>query len=431
MIRSRSLRIFAVVLIAATLTVAAFGAGLQVGALSAQRPPISASLTSPRATNSPVPAAVSPENEPLLDMSLISEAWGLLKEQFYGELPQGKALTYSVLRGLLAQLGDQHTVFLEPKHAALANADIEGHFEGIGARVEAVEGVGILLSYIFPGQPAANAGLQTGDLVLAVDNTDVTHMTSTEAVMLIRGPSGKPVSLKIRRDNGEPFDVAITRARIDVPSVERKSLADGKVQYLALRDFSSTAATQVADGLKQAMTTEPDGIILDLRGNPGGLLEAAIKIGSLLVPDGDIVLERFKNGTERSYERRGRFMLGDTQLIVLVDGGSASASEIVGGAVQDAGAGVLLGTKTYGKGSVQQPNGLSDGSQIRITIAHWFTPKGRAIDGVGLTPDIEVSVSKEDVQSKRDLQLERAVSLLSTSEGRAELSSLKARAAGN
>jgi carboxyl-terminal processing protease len=168
------------------------------------------------------------------------------------------------------------------------------------------------------------------------------------------------------------------------------------------------------EALKAALAKKPAGLILDLRGNPGGLLDAAVNIGSYFVPEGNIVIERFQDGHEEVHSRKGTYLLGDTKMAVLVDGGSASASEIVAGAIQDAGTGKLIGEKSYGKGSVQLPNALSDGSQLRVTIAHWFTPKDRGIDGVGLTPDIVVPLTDDDRQAKRDPQLDRAVEFLTT-----------------
>jgi carboxyl-terminal processing protease len=196
--------------------------------------------------------------------------------------------------------------------------------------------------------------------------------------------------------------------------VEAKTLAGGKVEYVALSEFSSVASGRLEEALKTALAKKPTGLILDLRGNPGGLLDAAVNIGSYFVPEGNILIERFQDGRQQEYPRKGSFLLGDTKLAVLVDGGSASASEIVAGAIQDAGTGKLIGEKSYGKGSVQLPNKLSDGSQLRVTIAHWFTPKDRAIHGVGLEPDIVVPLTDDDRQAKRDPQLDRAIDFLTT-----------------
>jgi len=378
--------------------------------------PVAPTAPMPSATPTPAPrpspAAVAGRDEDPVDEALIREVWGILQKQFYGDLPQGKEVTYNAIRGIVERLGDQHTAFVDPKSAALFNSDMEGSFEGIGAQVELAEGGGVRLRYLFPNQPAEKAGLRPGDVIIAVDGKDITKLSLLEAISLIRGPRDTRVVLTIRRGQEQPFDVTVTRARIEIPVVETKTLANGKIQYVALSEFSSIAPNRLADALNKALATRPTGLILDLRGNPGGLLDAAVRIGSYFVPDGPILIERTKDGSEKVYNRTGRYLLGSTPLVVLVDGGSASASEIVAGAIQDAGTGVLIGEKTFGKGSVQLPNTLSDGSQLRVTIAHWFTPKGRGIHGTGLEPDVKVSLTKEDAAANRDPQLDRAVQYL-------------------
>jgi carboxyl-terminal processing protease len=358
---------------------------------------------------SPTPGA---EQDLALDQSLFDEAMNLLEDQFYGDLPAGEDVTYNAIRGVVDHLGDRNTTFVDPEMAALFDADMEGHFEGIGARVDLHEGGGVVLEYLFPEQPAEKSDLRVGDIIIKVNGEDVTQLDLIEAIGKIRGPDGSEVTLTVVRDGGEPFDVTLTRARIEIPVVEAKTLADGKIEYIALSEFSSVAPPRLATAVNKALAKKPAGLILDLRGNPGGLLDAAVRVGSYFVPDGNIVIERTKDGGEREYERRGRYLLGATPLAVLVDGGSASASEIVAGAIQDAGTGVLIGQKTYGKGSVQLPNNLSDGSQLRVTIAHWFTPKDRGIHELGLEPDIAVEMTPEDREAERDPQLDRAVEWL-------------------
>jgi carboxyl-terminal processing protease len=343
-----------------------------------------------------------------LDAQLFNQAWDLLQKQFYGELPQGSEITYDAIRGIVDRLNDPHTAFVDPNEADLLNADMEGHFEGIGARVDLAENGGVEIKYLFANQPAEKAGVQVGDVIMAVDGKDVTKLGLTEAISMIRGPRGSTARLKIRREDQEPIEIAVVRDRIEIPVVELSWLADERIAHISLSEFSSVAPGRLADAIKSALAKKPAGLILDLRGNPGGLLDASVKIGSYFVKEGPIVIERSKDGSEHIYDRQGRYLLGDTPLVVLVDAGSASASEIVAGAIQDAGAGMLIGEKTFGKGSVQLPNALSDGSQLRITIAHWFTPKNRAIDGVGLEPDIAVPITQEDVAAKRDPQLQRA-----------------------
>jgi carboxyl-terminal processing protease len=348
----------------------------------------------------------------LIDNALVDEVWSLLQKQYYGDLPQGREITYAALSGLVASLGDPHTSFLDPKNADIFNSDIEGEFEGIGAYVAQAPGGGVLITYVFPGQPAEQAGIRVDDVVVGVDGRDVTRLPLTDAISRIRGPRDSKVVLTIEREGQAPVDVTVTRARIEIPTITTKTLGDGKIAYIALADFSTPAAGRLSDALTTALAQNPAGLILDLRGNPGGLLDSAVTIGSYFVPDGNILLERTRDGTERAYPRTGAYFLGNTPLVVLIDAGSASASEIVAGAIQDAGTGVLMGERSYGKGSVQLPNTLSDGSQLRVTIAHWFTPKDRAIDKVGLAPDYVVPVTSADAEAKRDSQLDAAVRYL-------------------
>ena len=435
------LKVFMVAVTAIMIAVAAFSLGMGVGvatsktaalppapATQLEQAPPSAAVATPAApgptralTPDPtkpatVPAAKNPSkgDKTELDTKLFNETLKLLRDQFYGDLPQGEELTYEALRGFVNQLGDPHTAFLDPEQAAQFNSDMQGQFEGIGARVDKAENGGVEIKYLFAEQPAEKAGVRVGDVIMAVDGKDVTQLDLNEAISLIRGPRDTEVILTIQRGDETPFDLTITRARIEIPVVETKTLADGKVAYIALSEFSSVASGRLAEAMKATLAAKPAGLILDLRGNPGGLLDAAVRIGSYFVPEGNILIERFQDGREQTYPREGKFLLGDTKLVVLVDGGSASASEIVAGAIQDAGIGKLIGEKTYGKGSVQLPNALSDGSQLRVTIARWFTPKDRAIHGVGLEPDIVVPLTDDDRQAKRDPQLDRAVEFLTT-----------------
>ena len=437
------LKVFIVAVTAIIVALAAFGVGVGVGAAfpkaallptpaaESERAPsaspgeaiVTPSTTRPAPGLTPAPAksatvppakSSSKGEKSELDTKLFNEALKLLDSQFYGDVPQGKDLTYEALRGFVGQLGDPHTAFLDPDQAAQFNSDLQGQFEGIGARVDKAEKGGVEIKYLFAGQPAEKAGVRVGDVIKAVDSKDVTQLDLNEAIALIRGPRDTKVVLTIQRGDEAPFDLTVTRARIEIPVVEAKTLADGKIEYVALSEFSSVASGRLEEALKTALAKKPTGLILDLRGNPGGLLDAAVRIGSYFVPEGNILIERFQDGREQLYPREGSYLLGDTKLVVLVDGGSASASEIVAGAIQDAGTGKLIGEKSYGKGSVQLPNALSDGSQLRVTIARWFTPKDRAIHGVGLEPDIVVPLTDDDRQAKRDPQLDRAVEFLTT-----------------
>jgi carboxyl-terminal processing protease len=366
----------------------------------------------------PQPTAV-PEPAPTLTIpapsgtgfDLFWEAWALIQQDYYGDLPTEEELVYGAIRGAMGTLDDPFTAFIEPRVAAINRQDDSGSFDGIGAYVSMEEGRLQIVS-TFKGQPAETAGLQRGDIVLQVDDTPIENMSIYEAISLIRGPSGTTVRLTVLRPEREPFEVEIVRASIEIPVVEYEMRPDG-LAYVSLFDFSSDASDKLADALRDLLRQNPKGLILDMRGNPGGWLNEAVLTTGLFVPQNTLVLlERFKDETERPYFSPNRPVTTDLDMVVLVDGGSASASEIVAGALQDHGRAVLIGETTFGKGSVQLPHELSNGAELRVTVARWFTPDNRAIHGEGLEPDIAVDVTSDDIDAGLDPQLERAVQYL-------------------
>ncbi len=263
----------------------------------------------------------------------------------------------------------------------------------------------------FEGQPAWNAGIRRDDVILTVDGEDVSNLALSDAISLIRGPKGSDVVLGIKSPEQEARDVTVTRDTISIPVVEYELRDDG-IAYLRLGEFSTPAVAQVRAALDEMLAENPTGLVLDLRGNPGGLLRSAVDISSEFVPSGPILIERFKDGEEQTYDASGKGRAFDIPLVVLVNEGSASASEILAGAVQDTGRGVLMGTTTFGKGSVQVPHQLSDGAMLSVTTARWFTPNDRLIHGEGLVPDIEVQPAAEDSGTTDDVQLLEAVKYL-------------------
>ncbi len=319
-------------------------------------------------------------------------------------------LTYWAANGVIRRLGDRYTMLLPPKIAEDFRIDMESSFEGIGALVEPVDeekGTGVRIVHPFQNSPAEKAGLRSGDEVLAVDGQDVTDMLLDEAVSLIRGPAGSQVTLTIKRDEQEPFDVTITRARVDIPVLESKMLED-QILYVKLYEFSDPSKDKMEEALKQGLKEGARAVILDLRGNPGGRLDRAIQIASMFIKEGVIVKETGKRNLE--HQATGDLIVPeDVPMVVLVDGGSASASEIVAGALQDYKRAILIGEQTFGKGSVQTLFDLDDGSMLRVTSAHWYTPKGRQINGKGLRPDLVVSPS---LDTNEDLQLDAAIEYL-------------------
>ena len=322
-------------------------------------------------------------------------------------------VTYAAVHGMLLTLDDDYTAFMEPDIAAVIAEDATGEFEGIGAFVDMNEENKLEIIGTFEGGPAEDAGLLAGDRVLEVDGVSIVGSTLYEAIGLIRGPAGTEITLLVERaEVPEPFEVAVTRARLEIPIIEVEMRDDG-IGYIGLREFSATASERVEQGLEELLAQEPRGIVLDLRQNPGGWLDQAVEVTDLFLDDGVIVVERWSDGNEQVFDADP----GDTgekvPLVVLVNGSSASASEIVAGALQDQERAILVGEPTFGKGSVQRPFTLSDGSELRVTIALWFTPDDRAIHGQGLTPDIEIPwPEEEDLEPDEDPQLERAVEYL-------------------
>lgn len=364
----------------------------------------------PGATAEPVPTLTIPTATGT-SFDLFWEAWDLIQQNYYGDLPSEEDLVYGAIRGAVGTLDDPFTGFIEPSVAAINREDYSGSFEGIGAYIDMVNGF-LTIAGIFEGQPAEKAGLLSGDIVMEVDGTPIENMSIYEAISLIRGPAGTPVRLKILREGAEPFEVEIVRAAIEIPSVEYEMRPDG-VAYVALNDFYTDASAKLEDALQELLRQDPKGLILDLRGNPGGLLwEAVLTTGQFVPQDTLVLIERFKDEPERPYFSPNTPVATDIPMVVLVDGGSASASEIVAGALQDHGRAVLIGETTFGKGSVQWPHELSDGSELRVTVARWFTPNDRAIHGEGLEPDIAVEITNEDLEADLDPQLERAVEYL-------------------
>jgi carboxyl-terminal processing protease len=264
------------------------------------------------------------------------------------------------------------------------------------------------------GQPAEAAGLRAGDIVLEADGVSLEGMNVHEAILYIRGPKGTVVQLEVLREGiAEPFVVEVERARIEMPTVEVEML-DDDIAYVKLYEFNSQANNRLKSLLEDLMAENPQGLIFDLRNNPGGFLSEAVDVASQFIPEGIILVERFSDGTDKVYEAEEGGLALQVPLVVLVNAGSASASEIVAGAIQDTGRGTLIGETTYGKGSVQLLHNLRDGSELRVTVARWFTPGDRLIHGEGLEPDVVVELTPQDMDAGLDPQLDRAVEYLLT-----------------
>jgi carboxyl-terminal processing protease len=361
-------------------------------------------IISPR----PATAQSADQEEPL---GVFWEAWHIVEHEFYGKLPTPKELTEGAIRGAIKTLGDDYTVFVPPSQAHILNEDLESSFEGIGATVEMRDGH-LYIVQPMTDQPAEKAGLKAGDMVIKVDDTEITaDMDILQAISLIRGPKDTKVKLTVtRQGQTEPLVFEIVRAKIEMITVESKML-DGGIAYIRLYEFNRRAPDKLKAALQKA-AQKPKGIILDLRSNPGGYLDVAVTVASQFIAQGPILSSRGKNGAEQVYQAESGGLATDIPLVVLINRGTASASEIVAGAIQDTGRGKLIGEKTFGKGSVQITHTLSDGSGLRVTIARWFTPNGRQIDDQGIEPDIAVARSDADLTTGRDPQLDRAIEYL-------------------
>ncbi len=357
---------------------------------------------------------IGPTTEEEQAFQLFWQVWAVLKENYYGELPSTDKMVDGAIRGLLQTLDDRFTSYIAPDLARIINEDASGTFEGIGALVRMNDQNQVEIHRPYPNQPADKAGVKAGDVVIAVDGKSIAGFGLYEAIGLIRGPAGSKVTLTLERQGeSQSFDVAITRARIDIPVVESKMLP-GDIAYVSLFEFSAPASERLEAALKELLAQKPKGLILDLRDNPGGFLQQAVEVSDLFLGSGVVLIERTSDGTEETFRSTAKGIAQDIPLVVLVNAGSASASEIVAGALQDNGRAKLIGEQTFGKGSVQMPHALSNGAELRVTIARWFTPNDRAIHGQGLEPDIKVELTEQDAQADRDPQLDRAVEFLTT-----------------
>lgn len=344
-----------------------------------------------------------------LDLTAFDDAWGLVQEEYEGVLPTEEDLRATTIACSIAEtLDDQFTGYTPPAVAERMREDLSGTFEGIGAFVRMNDDGILEIARPMDGQPADQAGLLAGDMIVGVDGENVIGQSQDEVISKVRGPRGTVVVLTIRREGVDaPFDVSITRARIEIPIVESEML-DGNIAYVHLTSFSRNAEAQVADALTQLLAQAPEGVIFDLRDNPGGYLDQAVAVADLFLADGIVVQERNKSGLDDVFSAGPGELAEDVPLVVLINAGSASASEIVAGAIQENGRAVIIGETSFGKGSVQLPHVLSDGSELRVTIARWYTPDNNSIDKQGIVPDIEAA-TPEDLNGPDDAQLQRAV----------------------
>jgi carboxyl-terminal processing protease len=347
----------------------------------------------------------------IIDFNLYWEVWDGIKTEYVDKNKlNNQDLFYGSLRGLAEATGDPYTAFMDPEEIQEFIDDLAGTFEGIGAEIGLRNEV---ITVIAPldGMPAADAGLRAGDKIYAINGESALGLSVNEAVSRIRGPKDTDVTLTIIRGSEKPRDLTITRSVIVVKSVKTEFRADG-IFVIKVSNFNDDTLDLFNAAVNTALTENPKGIILDLRNNPGGYLETAVEMAGEWILEGPIVAEQLNNNRRNEYPADGQARLSSFPTVVLINGGSASASEILAGALRDYKKATLIGETTYGKGSVQSLRELSSGAALKITIAKWLTPAGDYIDEKGLDPDIEVELTSEDIDNENDPQFDKAVEIL-------------------
>jgi carboxyl-terminal processing protease len=357
-----------------------------------------------------------------VDFAPFWKAWNMINLKFVPPVGTStkpvtdQSKVWGAIQGLTNSLGDPYTVFFPPVQNSIFKTDIKGNFEGVGMEVVTQNGI---LTVVTPlkGSPAERAGVLAGDIILKINGKETTNLSTEDAVQIIRGPKGSQVTLNIYRKNAKaPFDVKVTRDVINLPVIDTKQL-DNKIFYIALYSFTENSPDLFRGALREFVESGSDKLVLDLRGNPGGYLDAAIDMASWFLPAGKVVVrENFGEGKdEQVFRSKGYDVFNENlKFVILVDGGSASASEILSGALSEQGRATLIGTKTFGKGSVQELVDITEATSLKVTIAHWLTPNGNFITGHGIDPLIDIPRTQDDMKEGKDPQLDRAIEFLNT-----------------
>ncbi|MDA0375930.1 MAG: S41 family peptidase [bacterium] len=358
----------------------------------------------------------NPEEE--VDISLLWSVWGLMTKHY---IEPGKLETTSMLhgatKGLVDAVGDPYTTFMPPQENKDFRQSLNGKLQGIGAELTLRDDQIVVVAPL-KGSPAEAAGLIPEDVITGVDEKDITGFSLGDAVELIRGPKGTKVTLTVDREGEGSLDITITRDEINIPSIESeiKEYDGKKIGYISLNRFGDTTTEEFEKGVKSHLEAEVDGMIIDVRFNGGGYLDKAIDLSSMFLKKGKVVSVERREGEPVHHYVTGRPIAPDVKLVMLVNEGSASASEILAGALQDQGRATIIGKQTFGKGTVQEVFDLPGGTSIRITTARWLTPNGKDLGKEGVSPDIEVERTREQIEAKEDPQLDTALELLSKGE---------------
>ena len=350
--------------------------------------------------------------EKQVDVSLLWNVWRLLQRSYVDpQALQTQQMLDGAVEGMVAGVGDPFTAYMPPAQNVEFRQTLEGTLEGIGAELNLVDGAVVIVSPL-KNSPAERAGLLPGDIIAEVDKQKLDGLSLNDVVSRIRGKEGTRVTLQIYRGtNPQPLLFTITRASVTVPSVEEKILtwSGSQVGYVALNQFGDRSMQEVRDALTQIKAKPVKGIILDLRGNGGGYLDGAVDLASMFIKKGAVVTVKSRIEGDKESDVTGNPVFPDIPMAVLINQASASASEIVAGALQDNGRATIVGMKSYGKGTVQEVIEVPGGGSLRVTVARWYTPKGKNLSKEGVTPDVVVERAPDDAYGKKDTQLDVAV----------------------
>jgi len=340
------------------------------------------------------------------------EAWTIIHQQYVDQPVDDVKLMEGAINGMMQSLGDKHSTYMDPQTYKDANSELAGSYEGIGAYVDTTTDFLTVISPI-PGSPAEKVGLQPGDKIVKIDGNDMTGINAELVRRKVIGPAGSTVVLSVaRKDVSDLLDFSIKREKIVIKSATGKML-DNNIAYVQVNTFGENTTKELKATLTDLMAQNPQGLILDLRNNGGGFLQTAVEVVSQFAPKGVVLYEKYGDGKQNQYDVIPGGLATNIPMVVLINEGSASASEITAGALEDYGRAKLIGVVSYGKGSVQNWVPLSnDQGAVRVTIAKWYTPNDRTIEGKGLTPDVYVTMTLDDFKAGRDPQLDAATATL-------------------
>lgn len=402
--QKRTKRLIASLVVVLALVCASFLFGFVYGNQTREAvPPLDALLKGLGAVR---PASVDPQ--------LIENVWNRVAANYIGQPVDEMQLFYGAISGIVRSLGDPYSSFLTPELTESFEEELGGSFEGIGAEIGIKNGSLTVVAPL-PESPAERAGLLAGDRILEIDGKDATSLSLDVAVGLIRGKRGTDVTLLISRGDEAPRTVTIRRAAINVASV--RSELKGGAAYLKVSQFNASTVRTAKAALRKLLLENPSGVIVDVRNNPGGFLSSSVEFAGMFLNEGELVVqESFADGRSTDHRVAEAPDFPDVRLVVLVNGGSASASEIVAGALQDHRRATVIGEKTFGKGTVQDFETFPDGSSLKLTIARWLTPSGKSIEDEGITPGVVIEMTAADVDAERDPQLDRALELLKSND---------------